>query len=93
MEFKKSENRIWLENEQGQELAFVSFPAEGEQTVLVDHTVVDGSLRGQGVAGKLMEVLVEELQGSQRKAALSCSYAVKWFAQHPEHQDCLVEEK
>ena len=65
MDFKKSSDRIWLEDAQGKEIAFVSFPAKSEQTVEIDHTVVDGSLRGQGVAGALLvfSIAFEALTG------------------------------
>lgn len=91
MEFKHSSNRIWLENQDGKEIAFVSFPAKSAQSVDVVSTVVDPSLRGQGVAGALMEALAQELRRSGRKTCLTCSYAVKWFSQHPEHADLLEE--
>ena len=57
MEFKYDKNRIWLANEDGDAIAFVDFPEFEPGKVEVTHTVVDPSLRGQGVAGKLMEAL------------------------------------
>ena len=93
MDFKKSSDRIWLEDAQGKEIAFVSFPARTEQTVEIDHTVVDGSLRGQGVAGALLETLAQDLRTQGKTAVATCSYAVKWFDQHPEQADLLVDEK
>ena len=50
MEFRKRLDRIWLEDEAGREVAFVSFPAQDEHTVTILSTVVDDTLRGQGVA-------------------------------------------
>ena len=92
MEFKKSIDRIWLEDARGEEIAFVSFPKKTDQIVEITSTVVDQSLRGQGVAGKLMETLVQELRNRGQKAYPVCTYAVKWFAQHPE-QEQLLETK
>lgn len=80
MEFKKSIDRIWLEDARGEEIAFVSFPKKTDQIVEITSTVVDQSLRGQGVAGKLMETLVQELRNRGQKAYPVCTYAVKWFA-------------
>ena len=71
MDFKKSSDRIWLEDAQGKEIAFVSFPARTEQTVEIDHTVVDGSLRGQGVAGALLETLAQDLREQGKRADLA----------------------
>lgn len=91
MEFKKKMDRIWLEDENGKEVAYVEFPKLEEGVVSITHTVVDTSLRGQGVAGKLMEELVKELSGSGRKARPVCSYALSWFEKHEEYAD-LIEK-
>lgn len=92
MDFKKSSERIWLEDPQGKEIAFVSFPERSDKTVEIDHTVVDGSLRGQGVAGALLETLARDLREQGKTAIPTCSYAVKWFAEHPEERDLLADE-
>ena len=91
MEFKTSNEKIWLENENGATIAFVDFPEFEPGKVEVTHTVVDPSLRGQGVAGKLMEALAKKLAADGRKATLTCSYAVRWFAKHPELEYLLID--
>ena len=91
MEFTYDKNRIWLANEDGDAIAFVDFPEFEPGKVEVTHTVVDPSLRGQGVAGKLMEALADQLSKDGRKTELTCSYAIKWFAKHPELQDLLID--
>ena len=62
MDFSYDKDRIWLANEAGDVIAFVDFPEFEPGKVEVTHTVVDPSLRGQGVAGKLMEALAEQLE-------------------------------
>lgn len=57
MELRKRQDRIWMEDPSGVEIAFVSFPQEKENTVRIASTVVDSSLRGQGVAGILAGIL------------------------------------
>ena len=84
MEFRKRFDRIWLEDETGREIAFVSFSARDEHTVTIASTVVDNTLRGQGVAGALLDTLAQELRASGRRAVPVCSYAVQWFQRHPE---------
>ena len=53
----------------------------------MNHTYVDESLRGQGVAGKLMTALAQNLRESNRKAIATCPYAMDWFEKHPEYED------
>ena len=90
MEFQKGQNRLYAEDESGKLVAEITFPPEREGVVNIDHTFVDSSLRGQGVAGQLVEAAVDELRAAGRKAVPTCSYAVKWFEQHPEARDVLI---
>ena len=52
------------------------------RTVEINHTFVDASLRGQGIAGKLMTELISELEKRISKRVPTCSYAVSWFEKH-----------
>ena len=90
MEFKITENRVFMKDENGKTIAEVTFPEVREGVVDINHTFVDDSLRGQGVAGSLLEAAVSVLRMSGKKAVLSCSYAVKWFEKHPEEKDLLA---
>ena len=88
MEFQHEKERIFAEDESGKVIAEVTFPiADGVATI--DHTFVDGSLRGQGVAGKLMAAAAQQIREAGLKVTPTCSYAVKWFADHPENADLL----
>lgn len=86
MEFRTYKNRIVLVDDEEQALAEIDFPAMEEDpgTVEITHTYVDESLRGRGLAGKLMTRLIAYLERNQLKAYPSCSYAVDWFAKHSE---------
>ena len=55
----------------------------------VNPIVVDEALRGQGVAAQMMERIARSLRETGRKAIPTCSYAKKWFGQHPEYADVL----
>lgn len=90
MEFTITDDRISLYDPQGQELAFVSFLACGPDTVEIRSTVVSPSLRGQGVAGRLLETLAARLRAKRLRAVPVCSYAVAWFEKHPDQQDLLA---
>lgn len=89
MEFTYEQNRIFLLDDTGKLLAEVTFPDKTEHIVDINHTFVDDSLRGQGVAGKLLESAANLLRSQNKKVFLSCSYAVKWFEKHPEYRDLL----
>ena len=54
---------------------------------------VDESLRGQGVAGKLMQAVVDYAKAQGKQISPTCSYAVKWFEKHGEYQSLLNKSK
>ena len=92
MEFIKESNRIYKNNEEGKLIAEVTFPGCGENTVVINHTFVDDSLRGQGVASKLMRAAYEVIKEQDKKATLTCSYAIKWYEKNTEKNDIVVKK-
>lgn len=91
MEFKQGSNRIYLENQEGTLIAEVTFPPVSRDLVNINHTFVDDSLRGQGIAGKLMEETANKLQQEGKKALLTCSYAVKWFEKNEQYKELIYK--
>ena len=87
MDFIYEKDRIYLENEEGKTIAEVTFPNVSSDEVNVNHTFVDSSLRGQGMASKLMTALATDLKKNNKKAHATCSYAIEWFEKHPEYSD------
>lgn len=79
MEFTKGENRFYKEDEDGNLIAEITYKPIDEKTVDADHTFVDPSLRGQGVAEKLVDHLVEEMETEDKKIHPTCPYVVKLF--------------
>jgi len=90
MDFIYEDNKIYLNNESGNMIAEVTFPKEGKDTVNINHTFVDDTLRGKGIASMLMKACAEKLKRENKKATLTCSYAIKWFEQNEEYSDILV---
>ncbi len=86
-----SPNRVWVEDEEGHEIAFISFPEAGGQLVNIEHTVVDPAYEGQGVAARMMREAVETIRISGRHTLVTCSYAQAWFMKHTEYMFLLVD--
>lgn len=89
MEFKHDKNKITVYGEGNEVIAEVTFPDLDSSTVNINHTFVDESLRGQGIASLLMKEAALELRSQNKKALLSCTYAKNWFDQNPEYKDVL----
>lgn len=84
MEFTTESDRIYATDPSGNVIAEVTFPTvNGVSTI--NHTFVDGSLRGQGVAGQLVKAAADKILADGNKIAATCSYAVAWFKRHPDY--------
>ena len=88
MEFQHERERIFALDEQGKLVAEVTFPVS-EGVADIDHTFVDQSLRGQGVAGQLLDAAVRQIRMEGLRAKATCSYAAKWFKEYPDQSDLL----
>lgn len=89
MELQHEPQRIFALDQSGTLVAEVTFPIR-DGVADIDHTFVDGSLRGQGMADRLLRAAADQLREQGLRAHLTCSYAVKWFQTHPQDQDLLV---
>ena len=76
------DNRIYMADADGKLLAEVTFPETSDDEFTIDHTFVDECLRGQGMASKLVQAAVEEIEARGGTVKASCSYAVKWLEKH-----------
>ena len=91
MNFIHEVGRIYAKSPEGNVIAEVTFPAVGDTLVNINHTFVDDSLRGKGVAGELMKAVVEELRQKKKKALLTCGYAKVWFERNTNNDDVVQE--
>ncbi len=91
MELKHEANRIYVEDGTGKLIAEITFPAVSDARVNFDHTFVDPSLRGQGMANTLMQAAVADIQAKNLKATATCPFASQWLEEHPEIARSLAE--
>ena len=75
MEFQKEAHRIFAEDTAGKLLAELVFPETEPGVFTIQHTFADASLKGQGVAARLVDMAVEEIQARGGEVRATCSYA------------------
>ena len=85
MDFITESNRIYTTDSSGRLLAEVTFTNDNGVSI-IDHTFVDDSLRGQGIAGKLVKLAADKILSDGNRVAATCSYAAGWFEKHPEYR-------
>jgi predicted GNAT family acetyltransferase len=83
MQFQHQNNaqkgEFFLNDAAGQRIAEISYVWRDATTIVADHTWVDDSLRGQGMARQLLDVLVEYAREQQLKIVPVCSYVDVMF--------------
>lgn len=89
MKFIHEKNKIFVLNEEGKEIVLATFPFVEENVINVDHTFVDPSMRGQGIASLLMNEVYNHAKDKGYTVVNSCPYAVVWFKRNKDKQDVL----
>jgi predicted GNAT family acetyltransferase len=92
MTFIYEQHKIYVQDENGKIIVNATFPLIKDGVVVIDHTYVDPSLRGQGVASELMHHVYKHIKSLGFQAVATCPYAVVWFKKHQEFKDIINEE-
>jgi len=90
-EIKKGNMRFYIGETEENDVARITWADGGENTIIVDHTFVDPSLRGQSIAGKLLAKVVEMARNENLKIVPTCSYAVAKLTRTDEYKDVLLD--
>ena len=80
MDYSTYKNRIAV-IDNGEEVGEVTFP-ERDGVFTINHTYVDDSYRGQGIASELVRRAVEEIESRGGRVEATCSYAQLWLARN-----------
>ena len=91
MQFEHTDNgqkgEFFLEDAQGKRIAEISYLWSDEGKIIADHTWVDDSLRGQGMARKLLDQLVGFAREKQHAVGHAETQALAEFrAPHREQE-------
>ena len=78
--FQKEKCRFYMEDENGKLIAEITFPETEPGVFTIDHTFVDSSLRGQGIASKLVQAAVDTIHCQGGKVKATCPYAENWLS-------------
>lgn len=60
---------------------------------VITHVGVHPELRGQGVAGKIVEVSLEYARENGLRVVPMCSYAASYIRRHPEYQELTRQDR
>jgi hypothetical protein len=69
------------------ELVGVIDYVRGGQVLAFTHTGTEPAWRGQGIAGELTRLALDEVRARGERVRPLCSYTVHFLAGHPEYED------
>ncbi len=91
-EIKSGKNEFFIENDQAKRLAEITFYDQDEAIIVIDHTYVDESLRGQSIARMLVNHVVTYARENKKKIIPECSYAYKVLTSNEEYSDIIKKD-
>ena len=93
MQFQHVDNaqngEFYLDDDLGKRIAEISYIWNGEDKIIANHTWVDDSLRGQGVARQLLDVLVAFAREREIKVIPLCPFFKSVFDKDQSIHDVL----
>jgi uncharacterized protein len=92
MDFLYEKHRIHVEDDEGKMIVEATFPPIEDGVVNIDHTFVDPSLRGRGIANELMHEVYRYAKEKGYKVVHTCPYATVWFKRNPDKTDIIAEQ-
>lgn len=92
-EIKSGERKFYIGDDENNPLAVITYVEVGPTQLIIDHTEVSDELRGEGIAGKLVEHVVDFARKEDKKIIPLCPFAKSYIEKHEELQDVLKENK
>jgi predicted GNAT family acetyltransferase len=74
----------------GSTVGIADFVVQGDRVVM-PHTVIDPTRRGQGLAAVLVAEALDDIRSSGRTVVPTCWYVAEFIEAHPEYGDLLAD--
>ncbi|SIS48739.1 GNAT family N-acetyltransferase [Salimicrobium flavidum] len=89
MEIKQDDKRFFIGKGENPE-AYIHFENFGQDKLIIDHTYVGESLRGQGIGEQLVDAVVEHAREENRKIVAHCPYARDVLTDNEDYEDVFI---
>ena len=78
-------DRYWYEGDRQQLIGEIRYHLDRDNRLVVTHTYVDPTFRGQGIANKLLDQIINQATKEKKYIFPICSFAVK-ILQNPQYE-------
>lgn len=90
---KKGHNRFYIGADPEQAIAVITYKPAENNRIIIEHTFVHESLKGQGIGQKLVDAVVGLARAENLKIIPHCSFAKKMLARCETCADVLAAEE
>jgi predicted GNAT family acetyltransferase len=90
---KSTPNSFYIGESPEKASAILTFVSGGDSVITIDRTFVCESLRGRGIALKLVNKAVEYARAEHKKIIPACSYAKNVLTGREEYSDVLYDPR
>ena len=88
MKYIEEKNRFYVLDDH-REVGEITFSRAGDSMFIIDHTAVNPSHRGQGIAEKLVKLVVDKAVKEDKLIIPLCPFAAREFDNKEEYQKVL----
>jgi predicted GNAT family acetyltransferase len=89
---KRDNNKFYIGEDIENILAEITFVPTGADKIIIDHTYVSDSLKGQGIGQQLVKSVAEYARQENKKIIPSCPFAKRIMTKDEEYRDVLIED-
>lgn len=89
-EIVKGTNKFYIGESESEPIAEITYKEKDADTIIVDHTYVSDELRGQGIAGKLVEKITSYAREEGLKIEPTCPYVKGKMEKTEAYHDLLA---
>ena len=89
-QFDGSKGSFYIEQD-GKRIAEMTYVMSGSTLMIIDHTEVSPTLKGQGIGAKLVRAGVDHAREKQYKVVPLCPFAKAEFERHHDYADVAVK--
>lgn len=80
------------EENSGKTIGRMSYIYKDENTIIIDHTIVDESYKGKGIGNLLMNEAIEFIRKNNFKIIPECSFVKFLFNKYPERYEDILQK-
>lgn len=86
MRYEAREKQYVAIDDDGREAGEVTYQTVGASILIIDHTYVDPTFRGRGIAEALVKLVVDQAIAEKKTIIPLCPFAAREFERKPEYQ-------